>query len=333
MTGKGLVVIDGDILAYRCSSAIEKRTVEATHKETLEVVTFDTATAFKEWAGDEKDDYTLEPKQEAEPVEHALHAMKQTIARIVENAKCSSYHIVVSGPTNFRLDLPLPTRYKDCRKETQKPVHLKACKEYLIAQHNAEVSDGVEADDVLVGYAVQGYKDKEYVVQASLDKDAKHGPGWLFDWSTMNEPELIEGYGELTCTIRETARKKANGDPVTEKVIKGKGRAFLWFQLVFGDAVDSYKPCELAKVKFGEVGAYELLKDAKNDKEALEAIIAQYKIWYPEPVTYRAWDDTLHTKDWLEIMQMYADCAFMQRWEGDRLVVKNLLDRLGIVYD
>lgn len=316
-----LCVIDGDILSYRCSAAIEKRTVEATHKETLEVVTFDTATAFKEWAGEEKDNYTLVPKQEAEPVEHALHAMKQTIARIVENAKCDSYHIVISGPTNFRNDLPLPTKYKDSRKDTTKPIHLKACKEYLIAKHNAEVSDGVEADDILVGYAVQGYKNKEYVVQASLDKDAKHGPGWLFDWSNMDEPELIEGYGGLY--ISEGA----------SKTVKGTGRAFLWYQILFGDPVDAYKPCELAKVKFGEMGAYKALSKATCDKEALEVLVAQYKKWYPEPVTYRAWDDSLHTKDWLEIMQMYADCAFMQRWEGDRLVMKDVLDKLKVQYD
>lgn len=336
MTGdtspKGLVVIDGDILAYRASAAAEKNTVECTHKETLQVVTFDTATKFKEWAGDDKDNWELAPKKEAEDLSHALHSMKGTIERIVENSGCDSYHIVVSGPTNFRLDLPLPTRYKDSRKETMKPIHLKACKEYLIAKHNAEVSVDCEADDVLVGYAVAGFNNKEYVVQASLDKDAKHGPGWLFDWTNMDEPELITGYGELTCTLRETGKKKANGDPVTEKIIKGKGRAFLWFQIVFGDAVDSYKPCELAKVKFGEVGAYDLLKDAKNDKQALEAIVGQYKRWYPKPVTYKAWDDSLHTKDWLEIMQLYADCAFMQRWEGDRLVMKDVLDKLGVTY-
>lgn len=329
----GLVVIDGDIIAYRSAAAVEKNTVEATHKDTLQVVTFDTATKFKEWAGEDKDNWTLVPKKEAEDVTHAIHAMKGTVERIVQNSKCKMFHIVISGDNNFRKSLPLPTRYKDSRKDTVPPVHLKACKEYLVKRYSAEISDGVEADDVLVGYAVDGYKNKQYVVQASIDKDAKHGPGWLFDWTTMDQPELIEGFGELTCTLRETGRKKVNGDPVTEKIIKGKGRVFLWFQLVFGDAIDCYKPCELAKAKFGEVGAYELLKDCKTDKEALEAIVGQYKRWYPKPVTYKAWDDTLHTKNWLEIMQMYADCAFMQRWEGDRLDVKQLLVKLGIDYE
>lgn len=330
---EGLVVIDGDILAYRCAAANEKRSVKAVHNETAEMLTFDTATNFKEWAGEDAKDYTLTPHQEAEPISYALHAMKQVIERIVDACNVDGYHIVVSGKDNFRLELPLPTRYKDNRKENIKPLQLQECRDYLISRHSAEISEGVEADDVLVAYAVQGYKNGEYIVQASLDKDAKHGPGWLYDWTTMEKPELIEGFGELTCTLRETGKKKANGDPVTEKIIKGKGRAFLWYQILYGDAIDAYKPCELAKVKFGEVGAYDLLKNATNDREAVQVLVDKYKLWYPEPVTYRCWKGDLHTKDWLDIMQMYADCAFMRRWEGDRLDMKKLIDKLGVAYE
>lgn len=328
----GLCVVDGDLVAYRCSAANEKRLVVAQHKETLEEIEFDTATKFKEWAGDDTECYTLTPKQVAEPLENALASIKRMIASLVEKTKCDSYHVVISGEDNFRKDLPLPTRYKDSRKDTTKPLQLAECKEYLLRVHSAEVSEGVEADDVLVGYANQGYKDKRYVVQASIDKDAKHGPGWLFDWTTMEEPELIEGYGSLELIIKETGKKKADGSDVVTKSVKGKGRAFLWYQILFGDPADSYKPCELAKVKFGEIGAYDLLKHAKTDKEALEAIVTKYKLWYPEPTTYRDWNNVLHTKDWLEIMQMYTDCAFMRRWEGDRLDVKAVLDKLNIKY-
>jgi hypothetical protein len=329
----GLAVIDGDIVSYRCAAANEKRSVIATHKDTLSELEFDTATQFKEWVsgkGYEYDWFTLTPKQTPAPIEHALNSVKTVIHNITEKAKCDSYHIVVSGKDNFRLDLPLPTRYKGNRAESTRPLQLDECREYLLKYHDAEVSEGVEADDVLVGYMYQGHKDGDYVVQCSLDKDAKCGPGWLFDWTTMSEPELIEGYGELTCTLRETGRKTAKGAPVYDKIIKGKGRAWLWYQLVYGDAVDGFKPCELAKAKFGEVGAYDLLKHATSDKEALEAIVTKYKLWYPEPITYRAWDDSLHTKDWLEIMQMYADCCFMRRWEGDRLDVKKLLTKLKV---
>jgi hypothetical protein len=324
-----LAVIDGDILAYRCAAANEKRTVKAVHKETLEEHVFDTATKFKEWAGSDVGDYDLTPHQEADELKYAFAMMKQMLGNITEGAKCDSYHVVVSGDNNFRSELPLPTRYKDSRKASVRPLQLAECKQYLITHQEAEVAVG-EADDLLTAYMYQGYRDKEYIVQCSLDKDAKHGAGWLYDWTTMKEPELIEGYGGLELILKETARKKADGSPVIEKSVKGKGRAFLFYQMVFGDPVDSYKPCELAKVKFGEIGAYELLKNCKTDKEAVEALVRQYKIWYPEPVTYRCWNNELHTKDWLEIMQMYADCSFMRRWDGDKLDVKKLLTKLGV---
>lgn len=328
----GVAVIDGDIVAYRCAAANETRSVIAVHNDTADSVVFDTMTAFKEWAGSEANEYTVSPHQEAGPIEHAYKSIKTIIQNICTKAKCDEYIVVISGDDNFRLTLPLPTRYKDSRKENVKPVQLRACKMYLVQHHAAEVSKGVEADDVLVSYMNRGYKDKDYVVQCSLDKDAKHGPGWLYDWTTMDEPELIEGFGELNLILKETGKKKANGEPAVDKSVKGKGRVWLYYQMVFGDPVDCYKPCELAKAKFGEIGAYDLLKNAKDDKEALEAVVAKYKLWYPKPVTYKDWEGNLQTKDWMEIMQMYTDCAFMRRWEGDRFDVKKGLDKLGIQY-
>ena len=328
---KKLAVIDGDILAFRCAAANERRTVKAIHKDTLEETVFSTATKFKEWAGQEADNYELIPQQEADELQFAFKMMKQLIQSIVEEAKCDSYHIVISGEHNFRQALPLPTKYKDSRVDTVRPLQLADCKEYLIHHHNAEIAEG-EADDLLTGYMWQGFQDDEYVVQCSLDKDAKHGPGWLYDWTHMSEPELIEGYGGLELILKETARVKADGSPVMDKEVKGKGRAFLYYQMVFGDPVDSYKPCELAKAKFGQIGAYDLLKNAKTDKEALEAVVRQYKKWYPKPVTYRCWEGKLHTKNWLEIFQMYADCAFMRRFEGDRFDVEKVLTKMGIQF-
>jgi hypothetical protein len=318
MAQERLVVVDGDLLAFKCAAVTEKRSVIAKHKDTLDEVEFDTATKFKEWAGSEADMYELTPVRTPEPIANTLRSIKTKLNSILEACKADSYHIVISGEDNFRKNIPLPSQYKNTRNDAGKPVNLAEAKEYLIKHHNAEIAVG-EADEVLVAYAYQGYKDGEEVIQASVDKDAYHGPGWLYNWDAMEEPELIEGYGELYINDKDT--------------VKGKGRAFLYFQLAFGDPVDAYKPCELAKVKFGEKGAYKLLKDCTTDKQAMEALVKQYKKWYPEPVTYRAWDDVLHTKNWMEIWQMYADCAFMPRWDGDRFVVKNVLDKLGVNYE
>lgn len=309
------VVVDGDLLAFKCAAVTEKRSVIAKHKETLDELEFDTATLFKEWAQDTAEQYELTPVRAPEPISHTVSAMKLMLNSILDKCKASSYHIVVSGENNFRKNIPLPTQYKDSRKSTTKPVNLDEAKQYLIKYHNAEVAVG-EADEVLVAYAHQGYKDKKIVIQASIDKDAVHGPTWLFNWDTMDEPELIEGFGELYINESDT--------------VKGKGRMFLWYQLLFGDPADCYKPCEIAKVKFGEKSAYKILKDCKTDKEAVQAIVNQYQKWYKEPVYYTAWDGSRQKKDWMEIMQMYADCCFMPRWDGDRLDVKKLCEKLEI---
>lgn len=315
-----LVVIDGDILAFRCASATEKRSVIATHKENLSELEFDTVTRFKEWAGEDADQYDLKPIRTPEPIAHTIRAMKQLLGTILEKSKCNSYHIVVSGPSdgNFRKHLPLPTQYKDSRKDAGKPVNLEEAKQYLIDKHNAEVAVG-EADDLIVAYKYQGYRDKKFIVSGSIDKDDAHGPGWMLNWDTMDEPEMVDGFGELYLVQQ--------GEKET---VKGKGRVFLYYQMLFGDPVDCYKPCELAKVKFGEKSAYKVLKDCKTDKEAVQAVVNTYKKWYPEPIFYTAWDGSRHKKDWMEIWQMYADCAFMRRWDGDRLDVKKLCEKLGV---
>lgn len=316
-----LVCIDGDILSYRAAAANEKRFVTAVHKDTAETFEFDTATKFKEWAGDTKDQYDLTPGQKAADLKNAFHILNHMIKNITTACGVERYHIVVSGDDNFRLDLPLPTRYKDSRKDSMRPLQLKDCKQYLINQHNAEISEGVEADDVLVAYACAGN------IQASIDKDANHGPFWLYNWDTMTEPEYISGFGELRVI------EKVSPSGTKTKDVKGYGRIWLYFQMVFGDPVDAYKPCELAKAKFGDIGAYNLLKDCKTDKEALEALVKQYRAWYPAPITYKAWNgDVQKDKSWLDIWQLYADCAFMKRWDGDRFDVKEVLTKLGVEY-
>lgn len=321
---KKLAILDGDIVAYRCAAATEKRYVECTHKQSGELYTFDTATKFKEWLGENEEemsveDFDVEHKRKAEPVSHTLRSVKASINKIVEGAKCDSYHICVSGEGNFRLDLPLPTQYKSNREELERPVNLKAAKQYLIDSHNAEIVNGKEADDRLVEYAYQGYRDGEYVVQCSIDKDAYASAGWLYNWTNMDEPELIEGFGSLELVV-------SNG----VKTVKGKGRSFLYWQIAYGDSIDGYKPCDLSKQKFGTMKAWNFFKDCKTDKDAVETLAKIYKGWYPKPVKYRDWQGVLQEKNWVELMQLYADCAFMQRWDGDRLDIPKLLEKFNI---
>lgn len=310
-----LLIIDGDLLAYRCCAATEKRSVLATHKETLDQVEFDTATLFKEWAGVEATNYDLLPQQNPEPIQNTFYGMNQMIKSLVEKAKCKSYHIVLSGENCWRKELPLPSQYKANRAGVAKPLNLKEAKQYLVDRHKAEIAPD-EADEKLAAYKYQAYKNKWYQPIATIDKDDISIPGWTFNWLEMEQPEFIDGLGELYINDKDT--------------VKGKGRLFLYFQMVVGDIADHFKPSEIAKAKFGEKSGFKLLSKCTTDKEAVEAIVKQYRKWYPEPVWYQAWDGKKYQKNWIEIWQMYADCSFMPRWDGDRLDVKKLCEKLGV---
>lgn len=323
------LVIDGDLVAYRCAAANEERFVTATHNNTLEEIEFSTATQFKQWAGSKADNYTLKPGQRAKPEAFAYKSIRDFIYGLVEQVGAKNYHICVSGKGNFRDDLPLPTKYKGKRDKVSRPLLLKDCKGYLLDSHHAEVSSGKEADDLLAGYAYQGRNDKSVIV-ATIDKDQMGCEGWVFDWTKMTEPFLVKGFGELRIVETPTGKTTAKGTPVVEKDVKGHGKIWLLHQCLMGDSADDYRPYELAKVQFGQIGSYEILKHCKTQEEAFKAVLNKYRLWYPEPVIYRAWNGELHTKDAVEIFQMYADCAYMRKWDGDKFDVKKVMDAYGI---
>ena len=84
--------------------------------------------------------------------------------------------------------------------------------------------------------------------------------------------------------------------------------------------------------KFGEKSAWNIMKDCKTDKEALQVVYNKYKEWYPSPVTYTAWNGVQYTVNYVENLQMIVDCAHMQRTgPEDRVAIENVLDKLGVI--
>ena len=152
---KTVLIYDGDILAYRASAAVEKRSVDVKHLPTGKVKTFDNRTQFKDYMKDrdkdwDKTEYVFEDKQEAEPIENCLSIMKKQIERINEELFADEYVVGLSGKSNFRDSLPLPSKYKGNREGGIRPIHLKAAKTYLWKHHNGFLADGFEADDYCI---------------------------------------------------------------------------------------------------------------------------------------------------------------------------------------
>jgi hypothetical protein len=317
---RSFCAIDGDLVGFKAAAACETRTIEVS-KDDISVGNFPNRTKFKAWLKDQVgspdySEFTIKDVQTVEDIANCLHTVKVMIQSIHAATGCDDVRVVVQGEGNFRDKLLLPSKYKGNRKDTLKPLYLKEAREYLIIRFDAELAHGKESDDVLAAYAYQGYMNKTKIVQCSTDKDANSNVGYLYNWDKMEEPELIQGLGHLI--------RNDKGE------VKGKGRKWFYHQILFGDRSDNYIPYALTKSKFGEKAAFDVINELATDKECWQAIYNTYKTWYPETFEYTAWDGTAVQGDALQQMQMYIDCAHMQRFENDRLIAADILDRMGI---
>ncbi len=316
---KTISIIDGDILAFRCSAANETRSIKATHKTTGQEIICPHRTSLKEQI---KDSFSIEEfdivdVQTPEDISHAFHAINTTIEALKKSCKADEVEIYLSGVDNFRDKLPLPTKYKSGRSST-KPLQLKECRDYLELKKKAEVVNGREVDDKLAQRCAEGLAQGIKTIACTIDGDQNGVAGWMYNWTKQSEPFLVKGFGEIRLV-------KDNKD------FDGYGRVFYYAQWVLGDAIDAFKPCEIAGKKFGVVSMYNLLKDCKTDKEAVEAVYKQYKTWYPkEPIVYTDWQGIEQSKSLIEIMDLYASCAHMLRSEDDVFSTEKLLNNLGI---
>jgi hypothetical protein len=89
----------------------------------------------------------------------------------------------------------------------------------------------------------------------------------------------------------------------------------------------------MSDTKWGEMSAYKALVDCKNDKELFEAAVAVFKNLYPQEKIVKGWRGNDISINWLYVMQECLDMCHMLRWEGDRLVVTDILDKLGVKYE
>lgn len=146
------IVIDGDILCYTASSAVEKSI---------------------DW-GD--DFWTLHSD-----LSEARSRVDIDIVEFVERLNGSSYTVCFSDKANFRKDVY--PQYKANRKDLRKPVAFAALKAYILECWPCATWKNLEADDVMGIMATDPRKD---VVIVSADKDMRTIPG---RWFNPNNPD------------------------------------------------------------------------------------------------------------------------------------------------
>lgn len=352
------IVLDLDQTCYVAAAGAEKRTIIATHNKSGRQMEFKNKTEFwgrqqtvvGGWLKDQntnmeakmaamgreftpwtRDDFTITDKQYPEPVENCLHLLKIKINAILEHMGTTNGLGVLGGSGNFRLALPTPEIYKGNREDTVRPVLLADTREYVQRKYGAVVIDGIEADDYLTMKQYEGwlhYKKTgkfNYIV-ASFDKDQVQCPGLIFN--TMRDSTERDWKHPLPWLIDESM-----GEIWMEKgKVKGWGQKFFGYQMLFGDQSDNVKPYQsFDKIKFGETSAFKVISPCQDEKAMWEAIVNQYKEWFPDGVEFTdhmGVDRKFSAGQWASVI---FQAVYMKRTPDDKTTLGHVLRKVGVV--
>ncbi len=191
-------LIDGDIIAFQAAAATEHPV---------------------KW---DDDMWTLHAS-EADGQRHMIDAINS----IMKATGCDDMFIYLTGSKNYRVDIL--DSYKANRKDTRKPLTLKALKTWLIEEHDAYLQEPYEADDLL---AIHATKPDADTIIVSEDKDFLSVPCRLYN---PRHPDR----GVVDVTEEEADR-------------------YFYSQVLTGDTADNYKGCP----KVGPVKAEKILDKA-----------------------------------------------------------------------
>lgn len=317
---KKILILDGDSIAYRCAAAGEKRFIKVTHQPTGKEKIFKHRTEFKE-SMKQRDkeitlDFVVEDCQEPEPIAYVLNTIKNHISRIEKEVKPSEIKIYAGEQFNFRIDLPLPKKYKGQRTGTIRPVHLNEAKKFLQTKYEAIEAVGAEVDDFCCIAAYDAIRDGHEAVMYFYEKDQYQLDGitLLYDENSFRY-EKVPVLGNLR---------------LDKQAVKGLGLKFLAYQWICSDPVDNYCAYDLSSVKFGSKTAYNVLKDCKTEQEVLQKVKNQFQKFYPKPFEYTDWKGDKHSADWLSMLKMYYKACRMMRSKDDQLEVEELYKLYGV---
>lgn len=361
ITDDCVIVLDLDQTCYVSAAGSEKRTIKATHIKSGKSKEFRNRTEFwgstkkvvGGWLKDQnanmemkakaagksftpwtREDFLVEDIQTPEPVENCLHLLKMKINAIFDHLEISSKQGVgvLGGENNFRLMLPAPERYKGNREDLLRPLLLQETRDYVKKKYNAKVINGVEADDYLSVLMYTGWENykktgKFNFLIASFDKDQKGTPGLLFDTMRDNgekqwkhpTPMLIDdSMGEIWMEGNK---------------VKGWGKKFFGYQMLCGDISDNIKPYQCFDIngRFGDTAAFNLIGHLGTEKEMWEAIVDQYKAWFPNGVEFTSWDGSLKKMSAGQWASVIFQMVYMKRHPNDKTTLATELKRVGVL--
>lgn len=181
-----MILVDGDILVYRCGWAAEKT---AYYVNGEQVENKRAAKALVE------DDSLIHSEVILEPVENALQMVRTALINIRDKVDYfGDMKVYLTGDGNFREKIATLKEYKGNRKDMRKPYWYDDIRFYLTQYWDAEVIDGQEADDAIGIQAWRDYNDAEDCsIIVSTDKDLDMLPGFHYNW-VKGETYFVEEY-------------------------------------------------------------------------------------------------------------------------------------------
>lgn len=321
--GSVVAIFDMDTVVFPVVSVCDKTSVVVKNSKG-QTKEFKNRTKFKEWCkqrGKNSEDYSIKDKVVPEPLSHCLNSIKVSTERLAKEVGATHCEYYLGGSGNFRMGLPLPVRYKGTRASQRKPTHLKDAQNYVVNKLGAKKIKGIECDDFVSIRTIEVNKQKGVKgVLITSDKDALQTFSSLaYVYRQGVEYKLDNPLGKLWI--------QPNGD------VKGTGLKFLLMQcLCIGDPTDGYIPTCFFDRKYGQKTYYKLVNDIDNVKELLTVVITKWKRLVGDSVTYMTWDDELVTKGWLELAELYWNCAFMSTERGKRMTFEDVLKYYGVSY-
>lgn len=163
---------------------------------------------------------------------------------------------------NFRKEIAKTKEYKGTRK-SDKPFHFDNLREYMLANYEVVIAQGVEADD-LISIELTKAGDKLGVICCTRDKDLRMVPGMHFGWPCGAQPQ----FGPKRVTELGELRYNEEKNKLT-----GEGYLFFCAQMIIGDKVDNIPGLPGA----GDKKAWELLKDCHSRDDANDIVDRAYE--------------------------------------------------------
>lgn len=168
--------------------------------------------------------------------------LDETLTALVDDElnECTDHKFYISGPDNFRFEIAKTYPYKGNREKLKRPTHLQALRDHIVKKWKAEISQGMEADDVV---SICSYEEPKSII-CHIDKDLDQIPGSHYNYVK----KVFYNVGKT-----EALRK-------------------LYTQALVGDTVDNIKGVR----GIGPKKAEKLLKDCYTEETLYNTVLSVY---------------------------------------------------------